>query len=75
MAGTAIPSVTKENSCEAAPSDTIVIGYLRKAPNVDELRRYLQDFVLFVPTAIYFNSQKVSQVGNGWINMSLFTPS
>ena len=60
-AGTAIPSVTKENSHAATPRGTIVTGYLREAPNVDELRRYLQDFVRFVPTAIYFNDQKVSQ--------------
>ena len=36
-------------------------GYLRNAPNIDELRGYLQDFVRFVPTAIYFNGQKISQ--------------
>ncbi len=60
-AGTAIPSVSVENSDAAAPRGTIVIGYLREVPNNDELRRYLQDFVRFVPTAIYFNGQKVSQ--------------
>lgn len=60
-AGTAIPSVTMESSDAAAPRGTIVTGYLREAPNVDELRRYLQDFVRFVPTAICFNGQKVSQ--------------
>lgn len=60
-AGAAIPSVTVEQSDEASPRGTIVIGYMRKAPNVDELRRYLQDFVRFVPTAIYFNRQKISQ--------------
>ena len=32
-----------------------------EAPNVDELRLYLQAFVRFVPTAIYFRGQKVSQ--------------
>jgi molecular chaperone HtpG len=60
-AGTAIPSVTVEQSDAAARRGTIVIGHMRKAPNVDELRRYLQDFVRFVPTAIYFNVQKISQ--------------
>jgi molecular chaperone HtpG len=60
-AGTAIPSVTKQSSGAAAPRGTIVTGHLRDAPNVDELRRYLQDFVRFVPTAIYFNQQNVSQ--------------
>lgn len=60
-AGTAIPSVTMESSDAAAPRGTIVIGHLRDAANVHEVRRYLQDFVRFVPTAIYFNGQKVSQ--------------
>jgi molecular chaperone HtpG len=60
-AGAAIPSVTVENSNAARPRGTIVVGYLRKMPNLDELRRYLQDFVKFVPTAIYFNGQKISQ--------------
>jgi molecular chaperone HtpG len=60
-AGIVIPSVMVEQSDAAAPRGTIVIGYLRDAPNVDELRRYLQDFVRFVPTAIYFNDQKISQ--------------
>ena len=60
-AGTAIPSVTMESSDAAALRGTIVSGQLRKAANVDELRRYLHDFVRFVPTAIYFNGQKVSQ--------------
>jgi molecular chaperone HtpG len=60
-AGAAIPSVTVENSDAAAPRGTTVIGHLREAPNVDQLRRYLEDFVRFVPTAIYFNSEKISQ--------------
>jgi molecular chaperone HtpG len=60
-AGTAIPSVTVENNDAAAPRGTIVIGHLREAANIDKLRRYLQDFVRFIPTAIYFNSQKISQ--------------
>jgi len=60
-AGVAIPSVTVEQSDAAARRGTIVIGHMRKAPNVDELRRYLQDFVRFVPTIIYFNGQKISQ--------------
>jgi molecular chaperone HtpG len=60
-AGTAIPYVIVEKSSAAAPRGTIVIGHMRKAPNTNELRRYLQDFVKFVPTAIYFDSQKISQ--------------
>ena len=60
-AGTAIPSVTVEQSDSSAPRGTIVIGYMRGGPNVDQLRRYLQDFVRFVPTAVYFNTIKISQ--------------
>ena len=60
-AGTAIPSVTMETSDVAAPRGTIVTGFLREPPDVDQLRGYLRDFVRFVPTPIYFNEQKVSQ--------------
>ena len=60
-AGTAIPSVTVEPSDAAAPRGTIVVGHLRAVPNTQELRRYLQDFVRFVPTAIYFDGEKISQ--------------
>ncbi len=60
-AGAAIPSVTAEPSDAAAPRGTIVIGHMRGDPNIEELRRYLQDFVRFVPTAIYFNGEKISQ--------------
>jgi Histidine kinase-, DNA gyrase B-, and HSP90-like ATPase len=61
VSGAAIPSVTVEASNAASPRGTLVVGHLRDAPNVDELRRYLQDFVRFVPTATYFNNQKISQ--------------
>lgn len=57
----AIPSVFVEISDAAAPRGTIVTGHLRQAADLDELRRYLQDFVRFVPTAVYFNGQKLSQ--------------
>lgn len=60
-AGTAIPSVTKETSNVVAPRGTIVTGHLRDEPNVDNLHRYLQDFVRYVPTAVYFNGQLVSK--------------
>ena len=60
-AGAAIPSVTVEQSDAAAHRGTLVIGYMRNAPNSDDLRRYLQDFVRFVPTGIYFNNQRISQ--------------
>ena len=57
----AIPLVLVATSEDAAPRGTTVIGYLRQPANLDELGRYLQDFVRYVPTAIYFNDQKVSQ--------------
>ena len=60
-AGAAIPSVTVDESDAAAPRGTVVIGHMRRAPNPDELRRYLQDFVKFVPTAVCFGGQKISQ--------------
>jgi molecular chaperone HtpG len=60
-AGTAIPSVTVKRSDTAAPRGTIIVGWLREPPNVDKLRVYLQDFVRYVPTAIYFNRAKISQ--------------
>ena len=59
--GAAIPSVTVKQSDEAAHRGTIVKGHMRKPPNVDELRRYLQDFVRFVPIALYFNGEKIAQ--------------
>ena len=59
-AGTTLPSVTMGDSDTAAPRGTVVTGHLREAPNVDELHRYLLDFVRFVPTAIHFNNKKIS---------------
>lgn len=60
-AGTAIPTVHAEPSTAAAPQGTLVTGNLRTPANADELRRYLQDFVRFVPTAVFFNGNKISQ--------------
>lgn len=60
-AGATIPSVTVEQSDASAPRGTIVVGYLRGNANVEELRQYLRDFVRFVPIAVYFNGEKVSQ--------------
>ena len=60
-AGNTIPNVTTEISDIAAPRGTVVIGYLREAPNLDELQRYLVDFARFVPVAVYFNGQRISQ--------------
>jgi molecular chaperone HtpG len=59
----AIPSVTRRSSKEAAPRGTIVTGRLREAPNAVELRKYLTQFVRYVPVAIYFDGKKLSQQG------------
>lgn len=56
-----IPSVSVEESDQAGPRGTLVIGYLREPANLEDLRRYLQESVRFVPTAVYFNGQKLSQ--------------
>lgn len=56
-----IPSVTVEESDESAPRGTIVVGHLRTDPNIEGMRDYLRDFVRFVPIAIFFNGEKVSQ--------------
>lgn len=60
-AGVRIPTVTVEASDDSAPRGTIVVGHLRNDPNVEEMRRYLRDFVRFVPIAVFFNGEKVSQ--------------
>ncbi|MEL0585487.1 MAG: ATP-binding protein [Candidatus Thiodiazotropha sp. (ex. Lucinoma kazani)] len=60
-AGARIPTVTVEASDDSAPRGTIVVGHLRNDPNVEELRRYLRDFVRFVPIAVFFKGEKLSQ--------------
>jgi molecular chaperone HtpG len=56
-----LPNITVEASDDSAPRGTIVVGYLRSDPNIEELRRYLRDFVRFVPIAVLFNGEKLSQ--------------
>ncbi|GFH63352.1 MAG: hypothetical protein ZNDK_1123 [Candidatus Desulfovibrio kirbyi] len=60
-AGARIPTVTVEISDDSAPRGTIVVGHLRNDPNLEEMRRYLRDFVRFVPIAVFFNEEKLSQ--------------
>ena len=60
-AGNAIPLVHAEPSEKAGPHGTLVVGELRAPANSDELRQYLRDFVRFVPTAVYFNGENISQ--------------
>ena len=60
-AGAVIPSVTVGDSDAVAPRGTIVIGELSAAPNDGELKTYLKSFVRFVPIAITFNGEKISQ--------------
>ncbi len=56
-----LPSVTVEASNLSGPRGTLVVGHLRNAPNIEELRNYLMDFVRFVAIAVYFNGEKLSQ--------------
>ncbi len=60
-AGTRLPSVTSSASTAAAPRGTLVVGYLREDPHVEELRNYLRDFVRFVPIRVTFNGERLSQ--------------
>ena len=60
-AANTIPSVSQEESNAAAPRGTVVIGSLRESANVNELKTYLSDFVRFVPMAIHFNGENISQ--------------
>jgi molecular chaperone HtpG len=57
----AIPSVRSEESNQAAPRGTIVIGHLRQPPNISELKSYLHGFVRFAQERIYFNGDLISQ--------------
>ena len=61
-AGNRIPSVATEVSDMAAPQGTVVIGYLREAPNLDDLQDYLVEFARFVQVAVYFNGDRISQI-------------
>ena len=60
-AGTSIPKVTIAESDEADPRGTLVVGELKRAPNVEELKTYLQDFVRYVPIDVRFNGQSISR--------------
>lgn len=60
-AGATIPSVTVRDSDIAAPRGTVVIGELNSVPDCEELKTYLRSFVRFVPIAISFNGEKISQ--------------
>ena len=60
-AGPAIPSVTVSDSDAAAPRGTIVLGELTAEPNSEELKTYLRGFVRYVPIAITFNGERISQ--------------
>lgn len=59
-AGTRIPKVTIAESNDADPRGTLVVGELKRASNVDELKAYLQDFVRYVPIDVRFNGHSIS---------------
>lgn len=58
-AGTKLPDVKETTSSEAAPRGTIVIGHLKQPPNIEELKRYLTDFVRYVPVPVFFNDNEL----------------
>ena len=60
-AGHAIPSVTVRESNAASPRGTVVLGELGAAANAEDLKTYLKGFVRFVPIAIEFNGERISQ--------------
>ena len=60
-AGATIPQVQTEESSDAGPRGTLVIGHLRNPPNVNELEQYLRDFVRFAEERILFNGRLVSR--------------
>lgn len=61
QAGSAIPQVENEPSDRAVPRGTLVIGHLRSQPNIDELERYIRDFVRFAGERITFNGKLITQ--------------
>jgi molecular chaperone HtpG len=60
-AGATIPQVQTEESSDAGPRGTLVIGRLRNRPNLNELEQYLRDFVRFAEERILFNGRLVSR--------------
>jgi molecular chaperone HtpG len=60
-AGTSLPFISVDQSDDAAPRGTLVTGALREPGDVSQIKEYLRDFVRYVPTAIFFNGEKLSQ--------------
>lgn len=56
-----VPVVHVEESTEAGPRGTIVRGALKKAANVQELEKYVRDFVRYAEEYVYFNKELVSR--------------
>lgn len=56
-----IPDVKQTPSLDASPRGTIVGGWLKEPPNIEELKRYLADIVRHVPVGVYFNGDLLSQ--------------
>ena len=60
-ARTSYPEITMEQSDIAAPRGTVLVGLLREVPNIEQLKSYLRDFVQYVPVAVSFNGETISQ--------------
>jgi molecular chaperone HtpG len=57
-----IPDVMEAVSSEAAPRGTVVVGWLKDPPNVEDLKRYLGEFVHHVQVAVFFDDVLISQI-------------
>jgi molecular chaperone HtpG len=56
-----LPQVQSSESAEAAPRGTVVIGQLKEPANIEELQKYLTDFVRYAEEHISFNGKVVSR--------------
>ena len=56
-----IPVVHIEENTEAGPRGTIIRGVLKETANVQELEKYVRDFVRYAEEHVYFNGGLVSR--------------
>ncbi|MFC1533648.1 ATP-binding protein [Thermodesulfobacteriota bacterium] len=56
-----IPEVKSEESADASPRGTIVIGHLREKADVTKLKQYIHEIVRYTEEAIYFNGELISK--------------
>jgi hypothetical protein len=56
-----LPQVQSAESSDASPRGTVVLGHLKQSANIDELEKYLTDFVRYAEEHIYFNGKLLSR--------------